>query len=174
MTATAGTAKPDCSVRARVARTDGASYATFVLPAVVVFGVGLAITVAPLTSTAMGAAPPEHAGAASAINNVVARAAGLIAVAVLPFAAGIAGTSALSPRQFAPGFRTAMVMAGIVCAAGGLVAVALIRNPSVVQSIPPTGERRWACALDGSSVEPAAKGPLTSAASDRSRSSTDT
>ena len=133
--------------------TEGASYATYVLPAVVVFGIGLAVTVAPLTSTAMGAAPPEHAGAASAINNVVARAAGLIAVAVLPFAAGIAGTSALSPRQFAPGFRTAMVIAGIVCAAGGLVAVVLIRNPSGTEPSSPTGARRWQCALDGAPVD---------------------
>jgi MFS family permease len=135
--------------------TDGASYANYVLPAVVVFGIGLAITVAPLTSTAMGAAPPEHAGAASAINNVVARAAGLIAVAVLPFAAGIAGTSALSPRQFAPGFRTAVVIAGIVSAAGGLLAVALIRNPPAPKPSPPSGARRWQCALDGSPLEPA-------------------
>jgi MFS family permease len=136
--------------------TDGVSYATYVLPAVVVFGIGLAITVAPLTSTAMGAAPPEHAGAASAINNVVARAAGLIAVAVLPFAAGIAGTSALSPREFAPGFRTAMVIAGIVCAAGGMLAAALIRNPSRPKSSPPSSSGRWQCALDGSPIEPVA------------------
>jgi MFS family permease len=134
--------------------TDGASYATYVLPAVVVFGIGLAITVAPLTSTAMGAAPPEHAGSASAINNVVARAAGLIAVAVLPFAAGIAGTSALSPHEFAPGFRTAMVIAGTVCAAGGLLAVALIRNPPGVEPGPPTSARRWQCALDAAPLEP--------------------
>ena len=128
--------------------TDGGSYATYVLPAVVVFGIGLAITVAPLTSTAMGAAPPEHAGAASAINNVVARAAGLIAVAVLPFAAGIAGTSALSPHEFAPGFRTAMVIAGVVCAAGGLIALMLIRNSAITKPGSPSGDRRWQCALD--------------------------
>jgi MFS family permease len=141
--------------------TDGANYATYVLPAVVVFGIGLAITVAPLTSTAMGAAPPEHAGAASAINNVVARAAGLIAVAVLPFAAGIAGTSALSPHEFAPGFRTAMVFAGIVSAAGGLVAAALIRNPPATQPNPPRAARRWHCALDSSSLEPGLARPIT-------------
>jgi MFS family permease len=145
--------------------TDGVSYATFVLPAVVVFGIGLAITVAPLTSTAMGAAPPEHAGAASAINNVVARAAGLIAVAVLPFAAGIAGTSALSPHEFAPGFRTAMVIAGVVCAAGGLLAAALIRNPNAARKDHPTPIRRWQCALDAAPLEignPVSSAPLTS------------
>ena len=64
------------------------NYLTEVLPAVAVFGLGLAINVAPLTSTALAAAPAEHAGIASAVNNDVARAAGLIAVAVLPAAAG--------------------------------------------------------------------------------------
>ena len=64
--------------------THPGSYVTQVLPAVVVFGAGLAITVAPLTSTALGAAPAEHAGVASAVNNVVARAGGLLAVARAP------------------------------------------------------------------------------------------
>jgi fucose permease len=57
--------------------THSGSYPVEVLPAVIVFGAGLALTVAPLTSTAMGAAPAEHAGVASAVNNVVARAASL-------------------------------------------------------------------------------------------------
>ncbi len=68
--------------------TDPGSYWTQVFPAVLLFAIGLAITVAPLTATAMGAAPPEHSGVASAVNNVVARAAGLLAVAVLPLLAG--------------------------------------------------------------------------------------
>src|SRR6478752_4267742 len=75
---------------ALLARIDSTgTYVTELLPAVVVFGLGLAITVAPLTATALSAAPVEHAGVASAVNNDVARAAGLIAVAVLPAAAGI-------------------------------------------------------------------------------------
>jgi hypothetical protein len=95
-----------------------------------VFGVGLAITVAPLTSTAMSAAPSEHAGVASAVNNAVARAAGLIAVTVLPLLAGLTGAAALQPHHFAAGFRVAIVIAGCTCAAGGLLAAATIRNPS--------------------------------------------
>ncbi len=47
----------------------GSSYVLYVLPAVVVFGLGLAITVAPLTATAMSSAPSDHAGVASAVNN---------------------------------------------------------------------------------------------------------
>jgi EmrB/QacA subfamily drug resistance transporter len=105
-------------------------YWTTVLPAVLVFGLGLAINVAPLTSTALAAAPAEHAGIASAVNNDVARAAGLIAVAVLPVAAGITGDSYLHPAMLAHGFRVAAVMAAVFCAAGGVLAAATIRNPT--------------------------------------------
>ena len=82
---------------------------TGVLPAVLVFGLGLAITVAPLTATALSAAPIEHAGLASAVNNDVARIGGLIAVAVLPALSGISGSAYLHPDQLAAGFRTAAV-----------------------------------------------------------------
>ena len=54
-------------------------------------GFGLAANVAPLTATALSAAPAEHSGIASAVNNDVARTASLIAVAVLPALAGITG-----------------------------------------------------------------------------------
>jgi EmrB/QacA subfamily drug resistance transporter len=110
--------------------THGSTYVTDVLPAVVVFGAGLALTVAPLTTTALGAAAPEHSGVASAVNNVVARAAGLIAVAVLPVLAGISGGQALAPSRFAVGFRLAVLFAGVSCAAGGVVAALTIKNPS--------------------------------------------
>src|SRR5947209_1103582 len=81
-----------------------AGYFTTVLPGVLVFGLGLAVTVAPLTSTVLAAAPAEHAGMASAVNNDVARAAGLIAVAVLPVAAGIRGRTYLDPIRLDHGF----------------------------------------------------------------------
>jgi MFS family permease len=100
-----------------------------VLPAVLVFGFGLAINVAPLTSTAMSAVPAEHSGVASAVNNDVARAAGLIAVAVLPVAAGITGDTYLHPEALAHGFRNALIIAAIACVIGGLLAAATIRNP---------------------------------------------
>jgi EmrB/QacA subfamily drug resistance transporter len=135
--------------------THHGSYLTQVLPAVVVFGAGLAVTVAPLTSTAMGAAPSEHAGVASAVNNVVARAAGLLAVALLPLLAGITGAAALEPHHLAHGFRNAMVIAGLTCAVGGVVAAATIRNPKDAQRLLPHQLRRYHCALDGSPLQPA-------------------
>jgi EmrB/QacA subfamily drug resistance transporter len=109
--------------------TSGSSYWIYVLPAVIVFGLGLAITVAPLTSTAMSAAPAEHSGIASAVNNDVARFGGLLAVAVLPALAGITGTSYLHPDALAAGFRTAALISGALCAAGGVLAAFTITNP---------------------------------------------
>jgi hypothetical protein len=105
------------------------NYFTAVLPGVLVFGFGLAINVAPLTATALAAAPAEHAGVASAVNNDVARAAGLIAVAVLPVAAGITGDAYLHPVLLAHGFRVASVIAAVFCAAGGALAAITISNP---------------------------------------------
>jgi EmrB/QacA subfamily drug resistance transporter len=58
-------------------------YVTEVLPAVIVFGIGLAATVAPLTATVLDSVQERHAGIASGINNAVARVAGLMAIAVL-------------------------------------------------------------------------------------------
>lgn len=104
-------------------------YPSGVLPAVLVFGLGLAITVAPLTSTALGALPPDHAGLASAVNNDVARLGSLIAVAVVPALAGIHGTSYLHAAALGRGFRAATVITAVFCATGGLLAALGIRNP---------------------------------------------
>jgi EmrB/QacA subfamily drug resistance transporter len=105
----------------------GASYATELLPGVLVFGLGLAIIVAPLTAVALSSAG-NHAGIASAVNNDVARTAGLIAVAVLPAAAGLTGSAYLHPATFDAGYQKAMLIAAAVCATGGLVAALTIRN----------------------------------------------
>jgi hypothetical protein len=94
-----------------------------------VFGLGIAITVAPLTSTAMSSAPAEHAGIASAVNNDLSRFGGLLAVAILPALAGITGQAYLHPDALAAGFRIAVFISGGLCAAGGLLAAVTITNP---------------------------------------------
>jgi hypothetical protein len=134
------------------------SYFTQVFPAVVVFGAGLAVTVAPLTATAMGAAPAEHSGIASAVNNTVARAAGLVAVAVLPLLAGITGAAALGPTKLASGFRTAMFISAAASAAGGLLAALTIRNPARKPKEEKEEEEepacRWNCPVAGTPLNP--------------------
>jgi EmrB/QacA subfamily drug resistance transporter len=116
--------------------THGSDYVVYVLPAVLVFGLGLAITVAPLTSTAMSSAPSEQSGIASAVNNDVARFGGLLAVAVLPALAGITGTSYLHPHALAAGFRTAVLIAAALCVAGGLLAAVTISDPARQAAVP--------------------------------------
>ena len=130
--------------------TSGTSYVVYVLPAVTVFGLGLAITVAPLTSTAMSSAPAEHSGIASAVNNDVARFGGLLAVAILPALAGITGTSYLHPDALAAGFRTAALISGALCAAGGVLAAFTITNPEQVPrpAGAPAPEECLHCGLD--------------------------
>lgn len=107
---------------------EGAGYVGAVLPAITVFGAGLALTVAPLTATVLAAAPAEHAGSASGVNNAVARVAGLLAVAVLPVVAGLSGDDYADPAAFSSGFRVAILVCAGLCALGGAIAWATIRN----------------------------------------------
>lgn len=100
----------------------GTSYMGTLLPAVIVFGLGLGVLVAPLTAAVLEAAPPELKGVASAFNNAVARLAGLIAVAMVPLAAGMAGTSTISGDGWAGGFARAMIVCAALCFAGAVIA----------------------------------------------------
>lgn len=105
----------------------GASYLGAVLPAVVVFGLGLAAVVAPVTATVLAAAPDEHAGVASGVNNAIARAGSLIAIAVLPAVAGLTGESYSDPVALTAGWRTALVVCAGLAVLGGLLALG-VRN----------------------------------------------
>ena len=125
----------------------GASYTGTFLPAILVFSLGLALTVSPLTATVLAAAPVEHAGLASAVNNAVARAAGLIAVAVVPAAAGLTASSYLHPASFGAGFRTAMLLTGAACALGGVIsAITIRRTPTPRAAVEES--LRLSCPLD--------------------------
>ena len=135
----------------------GLSYMAAVLPAVVVFGLGLSLTVAPLTATVLAAADQRHSGIASAVNNAVARGAGLLAVAVLPMLAGLTGDAYLDPRVFTAGFRAAMVISAGLVGAGGILAALTIRNQiaGVADACPATRmTRQRYCAVDGPPIEP--------------------
>jgi EmrB/QacA subfamily drug resistance transporter len=131
---------------------EDATYIGTVLPGVVVFGLGLTLTVAPLTATVLAAAAARHAGVASGINNAIARGAGLIAIAVIPGLAGLTGDAYRDPAVFADGFRTAMLISAAIAAASGALAWLLIRNevPGRADSCPAAKlDRRHYCAIDG-------------------------
>ncbi|MGN7778726.1 DHA2 family efflux MFS transporter permease subunit [Mycolicibacterium sp. 22603] len=103
-----------------------ASWVADVLPAALVFGAGLALVVAPLTAAVLDAAPDRLAGSASGVNNAVARAGGLLAVAVIPVLAGIGGADYADPAVFGAGFRTTMVIAAaLLLGASALAAVGI-------------------------------------------------
>jgi len=106
----------------------GASYLGTVLPATIVFGLGLSILVAPLTSAVLSAVQERDTGIASGINNAVARLAGLIATAALPLAAGLGGAAKLEGAAYAAGYARAMLISAGLCAIGAVVALITARN----------------------------------------------
>jgi EmrB/QacA subfamily drug resistance transporter len=140
-------------------------YATDILPAVLVFGLGLSLTVAPLTATVLGGVSEEHAGIASAINNATARVGGLLAVAAIGAVVAAAYTNSLEgqvpPRYadnhaFVPApprtppqvrarlddasvdaFRLAMLVTAALVALGGALSAVGIENPR--RSVPCEG-----------------------------------
>ncbi len=111
----------------------GDSYATSVLPAVLVVGGGLALTVAPLTAAVLAAIEVQRAGIGSAINNAVARIGALLAVAVLPAAAGITALA----DDLGPQFATAMHLTAALAATGAVVAFVTIAPRRSGQRIAP-------------------------------------
>lgn len=99
------------------------------LPGVVVFGIGLTLTVSPLTSAVLSSVDVDHTGIGSAVNNAVSRVAGLFAIALLGPIIGGAWTFA--------GFTQGIVISATVMALGGIASVVLIRNPSSNSTHPP-------------------------------------
>jgi EmrB/QacA subfamily drug resistance transporter len=112
----------------------GHGYVTAVLPAVTLFGLGMTLTVAPLTAAVLGAVDRRRAGVASAVNNVAARLAGLLGIALIPAVAGI-DTGGGVARSLDVGYPTALRISAAVCAAGGAVAWLFVRSSASVRSI---------------------------------------
>lgn len=150
-----------CAVGLLLMRRIGpdASFVADVLPGVAVFGLGLAVMVAPLTATALAAAPSEHAWLASGVNNAVARAAGLVAVAVLPAVSGITGAAYDDATGFDAGFETSLWIAAVVLLVGAVIAAVTIANdhlapepePAADPEAEPAAEHRTTshCAVGG-------------------------
>jgi EmrB/QacA subfamily drug resistance transporter len=138
----------------------GDSYGSSVLPAVIVFGLGLTLVVAPVTATVLAAADSRHAGIASGINNAVSRVAGLLAVAILPLIAGLTGDSFYDPAAMADGFRVAMLACAALAAAGGILAWLTISDdvleaePKLRGEPPVTVSTHFSCAVAGPPLRP--------------------
>jgi EmrB/QacA subfamily drug resistance transporter len=108
----------------------GDSYRAGVLPGSLLLGLGMSAVVAPLTATVLAAAPDALAGVASGVNNAVARAAQLLAVAALPVAVGLAGDDYARPAVFGAGYPVAMAFCAVLMGVGAAVACVTIRPPA--------------------------------------------
>jgi EmrB/QacA subfamily drug resistance transporter len=117
----------------------GSTYLTGVLPGVLVFGVGLAAVVAPVTATVLAAAPDRYAGVASGVNNAVARTGSLLAVAILPAVVGLTGDSYADPDVLTDAWRMALVLCAVAAAVGGLFAFGV--DNDVLRTAPPQDEQ---------------------------------
>jgi EmrB/QacA subfamily drug resistance transporter len=138
----------------------GDSYVTAILPAVIVFGVGLTLVVAPVTATVLAAADMRHSGIASGVNNAVARVAGLLAVAVLPVVAGLTGDSFYNPSKMTHGFHVGMVVCAVLAAGGGILAWLTIESTVLHAEPEPGGDtperlaEDFSCGVGGPPLRP--------------------
>lgn len=147
----------------------GSTYLGTILPAVIVFGLGLSATVAPITATALAAADARHSGIASGVNNAVSRTAQLAAVAILPLVAGISGSDFSDPVAMSDGFQIAMYVTAGASLVGALIAWLTIsddvleREPEHVHE---PGEHCTYCAVAGTPLRESTE-PVAASASAR-------
>ncbi|NYI77382.1 MFS transporter [Nocardioides panzhihuensis] len=138
-----------------------AAYAVDVLPPVLLFAIGLTLLVSPLTATVLDAADDRHVGIASGVNNAVARTAGLLAVAVVPAAVGIAGDDYTNPQTFDDGYGAAMLLNAGLLILGAVLAAVFVRRPLAAEPEPDPEEHRVHietcahCGVTGTQLHPA-------------------
>lgn len=114
---------------------DSISYWTQIFPGILVFGLGLSMTVAPLTSAVLGDIEPKHAGVGSAVNNAVSRIAGLIAIAAIGLVIGAeAFTGSVSHGVEA--FHKGVIAMVVLLFLGGLISAVGITNRNRRQTQP--------------------------------------
>jgi predicted MFS family arabinose efflux permease len=127
---------------------ENASWVTDVMPGAIVFGIGLVTLVAPLTATVMAAADPDHVSVASGVNNAIARAANLTALAVIPVVSGL--TAATDPAEITHAFHLGLVITATVAAAASPLAFFGLGEHVRAPRTP----RRIQCNLDGAPLQP--------------------
>ena len=132
------------------------SYLRDILPVVIILGLGLSLTVAPLTAAVLAAAESRHAGVASGVNNAVARTAGLLAVAVLPIVMGLSGDDYQQPVALAHGFHLAMGWCAGLVTVSALIAWLGIRDDVLTEgaagsevAVETAEPEPYHCALNG-------------------------
>jgi len=139
----------------------GDGYATAVLPAAVVFGLGLAGLVAPVTATTLAAADERHSGVASGVNNAISRVAQLLATAALPVAAGLTSDAADIPAdEFAAGFSRAMLITAGLTLIGAIIAWTRISDDVLAPDagVPPGDRERRPAVAPGAAADMAGDG----------------
>jgi EmrB/QacA subfamily drug resistance transporter len=141
-----------------------ATYLGEVLPAVVVFGVGLVASVAPVTATALASVPDERSGAASGANNAIARTGQLLAVAAVPPLVGLTGDALNSPAMLDAGFPEAMIVAAGLVGAGAVVAALGLRSHDLTEDEGELEEVSYhpSCSIDGTHPSPVREPEATS------------
>ncbi|MET0325080.1 MAG: MFS transporter [Ilumatobacteraceae bacterium] len=138
--------------------TADSTYVTGILPGIVVFGLGLSLTVAPLTATALGAVDVHHAGVASGVNNAVARTGQVLAVAAIPVVAGFSPGVAVAGTELLDGFDQVMRFAAAAVVGAAVIAWVTVRRP--LEAPEPVSSTAWHCAAGG----PPAAAPTSRAA----------
>jgi len=104
------------------------NYVVDVLPGVVLIGLGFATLVAPLTATVMGTAPGDAVGIASGVNNAIARAGGLLAVAILPGLGGLRGENYRNAAVLEHGYRMVLAICVGLLVVSALIVAATVRR----------------------------------------------